>query len=524
MATDPQAEQPAELHPSGVTRRGLLGALGIGVGGLAVGAAAGYAVASEGEASNGSQDAETLPGTAPAPGSTVEPFHGAHQAGVETPLQAHATFVALDLRDDVDREALVRLMRLLTDDIARLSEGRPALADPQPELADVPARLTVTVGYGMGVLEAAGLADQAPSWLATGLPAFSIDRLQDRWTGGDLLLQVAAEDPVTVSHAVRVLLNDCDPFATVRWAQSGFHRPANTAPVGITGRNLFGQVDGTVNPTPGTEDFADVVWLAKSSGTPTWLEGGSSVLVRRIAMDLRVWGGVDTASKEASIGRRLSDGAPLTGGTETTAPDYEAVDDNGFLVIPPTAHMRLAHAQVPAERILRRPYNYDDGHQQRTEPPTPGSSSSRTWPIRWRSSCPCRLAWPSQTCSTSGRRRSARRCSPSPGASNPASTSASRSSADDAREVPVTAAAARASCRERAVRLQGTPRARRPTPQRRAPLLTPVRPVRFPEDLSSEFRTNPGSVLSMADRLGEGTRRQGDLSLRCRGGPCRRCR
>jgi dye decolorizing peroxidase len=358
MVLDPQPEQP----PAGVTRRGLLGALGLGVGGLAVGAAAGYAAASEGgSAADGAAGDAPEVGTVPAPGSTIEPFHGVHQAGVETPLQATATFVALDLADDVDREALVRLMRLLTDDVERLSEGRPALADPQPELAGVPARLTVTVGFGMGLLEAAGLADQAPEWLAEGLPAFSIDKLEDRWTGGDLLLQVAAEDPVTVSHTLRVLLNDAGPFTTVRWVQSGFHRPANTAPAGITGRNLFGQVDGTVNPTPGTEDFADVVWLAPGSGTPTWLEGGSSVVVRRIAMDLRVWGGLDVMTKEDSIGRRLSDGAPLTGGTEFTAPDYEAVDENGFLVIPPTAHMRLAHAQAPIERILRRPYNYDDG-------------------------------------------------------------------------------------------------------------------------------------------------------------------
>jgi dye decolorizing peroxidase len=344
-----------------VTRRGLLGALGLGVGGLAVGAAAGYAAAAEGDQATASAAAEPEVGAVPAPGSTVVPFHGIHQAGVETPLQATATFVALDLRADVDREALVRFMRLITDDVARLSEGRPALADPQPELAGVPAQLTVTVGYGMGLLEAAGLADQAPDWLVEGLPAFSIDKLQQRWSGGDLLLQVAAEDPVTVSHALRVLVQDAGPFATVRWVQSGFHRPTNTAPTGITGRNLFGQVDGTVNPTPGTQDFADVVWLGAGVGTPKWLEGGSSMVVRRIAMDLRVWGGLDDVTKEDSIGRRLSDGAPLTGGTEFTAPDYEAVDDNGFLVIPPTAHMRLAHAQSTVERILRRPYNYDDG-------------------------------------------------------------------------------------------------------------------------------------------------------------------
>jgi dye decolorizing peroxidase len=116
-----------------------------------------------------------------------------------------------------------------------------------------------------------------------------------------------------------------------------------------------------VNPTPGTEDFADVVWVAPGAATPAWLVEGAGMVIRRIAMDLRVWGGVDSRSKEQSIGRRLSDGAPLTGGTEFTAPDYEAVDENGFLVIPPTSHMRLAHATAPSERILRRPYNYDDG-------------------------------------------------------------------------------------------------------------------------------------------------------------------
>jgi dye decolorizing peroxidase len=165
---------------------------------------------------------------------------------------------------------------------------------------------------------------------------------------------------VTVSHAVRVLLRDAEPFATVRWEQSGFHRPSNTAPTGMTGRNLFGQVDGTVNPERGTADFDSVVWVPAGS-EPAWLTEGSAMLIRRIAMDVRVWGGLDQRTKEESIGRRLADGAPLTGGTEFTAPDYEAVDDNGFLVIPPTAHMRLAHAQAPQERILRRPYNYDAG-------------------------------------------------------------------------------------------------------------------------------------------------------------------
>jgi dye decolorizing peroxidase len=350
------AVRAASGRTPGLTRRGLLGALGIGVGGAAVGAAAGYAAGSEPPAPDAAP-AQPEPGTVPEAGRAVVAFHGTHQAGIDTPLQAFATFLALDLRPGVDRGALVRLMRLLTDDAARLTAGRPALADPTPELAGVPARLTITAGVGMGLLEAAGRASLAPAWLAQGLPAFGVDQLEQRWSGGDLVLQVAADDPITVSHAVRVLLTDADPFATVRWVQAGFHRPVGTAPVGMTGRNLFGQVDGTENPQPGTDDFAQVVW----ADAPAWLAGGSALVLRRIAMDLRVWGGLDVPTKEASIGRRLADGAPLTGGTERSAADFAALDANGFPVIPATAHIRLAHATAPSERMLRRPYNYDDG-------------------------------------------------------------------------------------------------------------------------------------------------------------------
>lgn len=339
--------------PTGLSRRGLLGGLALGAGGLAVGAATGYAMAAPG--------AEEVPaGATPSLGAAVIDCHGQHQAGLDSPLAANATFVALDLKPGVDREALVRLLRLLTDDVVRLTQGRPALADPQPELATVPARLTITVGFGMGLLRAADLAVEAPTWLRRGLPAFTIDRLQRRWSGGDVLLQVAAEDPVTVSHAVRVLLTDARPFATARWSQSGFHRPVGTAPTGITGRNLMGQVDGTVNPQPGTEDFDRVVWASPDS-EPAWLRGGTAAVVRRIAMDLATWGGLDEITKEESMGRRLSDGAPLTGGTEFTGPDFDATDSYGLPIIGDTAHIRLAHAQTPQERFLRRPYNYDAG-------------------------------------------------------------------------------------------------------------------------------------------------------------------
>lgn len=352
MPDQPDRRDQRTPHRRALSRRAVLGGFALG-GAAAVTGSAGPAGALVRAGGTPAED----PAGAPSLGSVVEPFRGVHQAGIATALQAHATFVALDLRPGVDRGALARLMVLLTDDIDRLSQGRPALADPEPELASVPARLTVTVGFGRGLLRAAGLADQTPAWLADGLPSFAIDRLQQRWSGGDLVLQVAAEDPMTISHALRVLLTDADPFARVRWVQQGFHRPAHTSPGG-TGRNLMGQLDGTVNPESGSADFDSVVWIDRG---PAWLSGGSALLVRRIAMDLKAWGAMDLAGKEQSIGRRLSDGAPLTGGTEFSAPDYTATDDNGFLVIPPTAHIRRAHARAPGERLLRRPYNYDDG-------------------------------------------------------------------------------------------------------------------------------------------------------------------
>ena len=111
----------------------------------------------------------------------------------------------------------------------------------------------MTAGFGEGFADRGRPRDKEPLLAFTaGLPGFKVDELQPRWSDGDLMLQVAAEDPVTVSHAVRVLLTDARPFAKVRWAQSGFHRPANTAPTSTTGRNLMGQVDGTINPQPGT--------------------------------------------------------------------------------------------------------------------------------------------------------------------------------------------------------------------------------------------------------------------------------
>jgi dye decolorizing peroxidase len=324
----------------GPTRRTFL--LGGAVAGVGAVAAIGI------DAAATAQDAAP---SAPLNGEVTVPFHGIHQAGIDTDAQAHASLIAFDLRPDVDRDGLRRLLRTLTDDAARLTRGEAALADTEPELATAPARLTVTFGFGPELVARAGAL--APSWLRP-LPAFSIDRLRPEYGDGDLLLQIAADDPVTVAHAARMLLKDARAFATPRWVQQGFRRAHGTERPGTTMRNLFGQVDGTANPVPGTTAFDDVVWARDG-----WLAGGTGMVVRRIAMNLDTWDHLDRPGRDQAVGRFQSTGAPLTGTGEFDEPDFAAKDAVGFPVIPEFSHLRRARPEDPAQRIFRRGYNYD---------------------------------------------------------------------------------------------------------------------------------------------------------------------
>lgn len=331
---------------AGSTRRQFL------VGGAVAGVAGVGAVAAIGvDAAIGQASTAVGSGSAPLNGDAVVPFYGIHQAGVDTDAQAHATLVALDLRPEVQRDALRRLMRILSDDAARLTQGRPALADSEPELALTPARLTVTFGFGPEFVARAG--GSGPSWLRP-LPAFTIDRLQPEFTGGDLLIQIAGDEPLTVAHGTRMLLKDARSFTDVRWVQHGFHQAYGSYRPGTTMRNLFGQVDGTAGPLPGTEDFDRVVWSDEG-----WLSGGTGMVVRRVHMALDTWDRLDRTGREQSVGRYLSNGAPLTGTEEFDAPDFEAKTALGFPVIPEFSHIRRARGDNPRERIFRRSYNYD---------------------------------------------------------------------------------------------------------------------------------------------------------------------
>jgi len=291
-------------------------------------------------------------------GTAAEPFFGHHQSGVATPPQAHALFLALDLAPQAGRNArdtLRAVLKLWTSDAARLTEGQPALADTEPELALRPARLTATVGLGPSVFDRIGLSGRRPASAAE-LPTFGTDHLDPRWCGGDLLLQLCADDPVVIAHASRVMLKSVRSLAEQRWRQSGFRNAHGAQRSGGSMRNLMGQIDGTAN-LHDDAGFDRHVW---DDGTDQpWFSGGAIAILRRIRVDMDDWDQADRDTRELAVGRRITSGAPLTGDSETDEPDFAATV-GGIPVIAPNAHIALARHRTDDEQFLRRPYNFDD--------------------------------------------------------------------------------------------------------------------------------------------------------------------
>ncbi|WP_221330243.1 Dyp-type peroxidase [Actinoplanes sp. L3-i22] len=310
---------------------------------------AGGAVAGLAAVAPGARPAAADPGARPAAaadlstGTATVAFHGQRQSGIAEDPPAHAAFVAFTLAKGTDRAALARMLRLLSDDASRLTQGTPALGDTDATLATLPARLTVTFGFGPGLYKAAGL----PAPVAD-LPAFTVDRLEPRWTGGDFLLQICADDPLTVAHAQRMLIKDARPFAAIRWVQQGFRRSPGVQAPEHTQRNVLGQLDGTANPRGAVLDAA--VWNP---------DGSTTLVVRRIRAEIEKWDMLSTGDKESAAGRRLASGAPLSGQAEHDEPDFTALDAAGLPAMPDFSHVTRAHVTDPALKILRRPYNYD---------------------------------------------------------------------------------------------------------------------------------------------------------------------
>ncbi|MET7595030.1 MULTISPECIES: iron uptake transporter deferrochelatase/peroxidase subunit [unclassified Streptomyces] len=344
---------PHGSRPGAFSRRRLLGTAGAT--GLALGAAggaAGYAAAS------GSERSTPLTSL----GADTVMFHGKHQPGITTPLQARGHLVAFDLAAGAGRKEAAALLRRWSRTARRLMAGEAASHDDTDVARDSgPASLTVTFGFGHGFFARTGLEKQRPVALDP-LPDFSSDRLDKARSNGDLWVQIGANDSLVAFHALRALQKDAAGAARVRWQMNGFNRtPGATAQQGLTARNLMGQVDGTRNPKPSEPDFDRRIFVP-ASGDPAWMANGSYAVVRRIRMLLDDWERLSGKAQEDVIGRRKSDGAPLTGGTETTEPELERTGADGKLVIPLNAHARITRPdQNGGAAMLRRPFSFHDG-------------------------------------------------------------------------------------------------------------------------------------------------------------------
>jgi dye decolorizing peroxidase len=89
---------------------------------------------------------------------------------------------------------------------------------------------------------------------------------------------------------------------------------------------------------------------------------GSYAVFRRIRMLLDTWDQQSTERQERVIGRHKASGAPLSGGTETTAVDLGKQNADGSLAVPGDAHIRVATPNAnQGAAMLRRGYSYHDG-------------------------------------------------------------------------------------------------------------------------------------------------------------------
>ncbi len=295
----------------------------------------------------------------------VVPFDGAHQAGIRTHAQSHLWMIAFNAKSGVGLEEFRRLFRVWTTDARKMTAGEAPMTDLEPEMYFAPANLTITVGLGPRFFELIDREDEKPEWLEQ-LPEYPGDEIEDRWSGGDICLQVCSDDQLMLSHASRYLIRNAATYLDLAWIQEGFRNAYGSAERDRTTRNRFGQIDGTINPRT-DEDFEDQIWIAEG---PDWLRGGSALVVRRIKMDIENWDMLDRPSREEVIGRRLDNGAPLGQENEHDPVDLEATDEYGLPYIDRNSHMALAMPprEFPHQRLLRRVYNYD-------LPPEPGSDS-----------------------------------------------------------------------------------------------------------------------------------------------------
>ena len=357
-----------DLFSSPMSRRELLKLTGAGVGGLLLGGGGVTGALAGAGMLGGSSE------TASVPAADTVPFTGKHQAGILTPAQDFIYLGAFELTT-TDLSEVRDLFQKWTRAAKSMTGGQAVGEESDnPHLPPVdtgeasglaPCKLTITFGVGASLFdERFGLGSKRPPALVD-IPVFGGDELLPEWNGGDIAVQVCANDPQVAFHALRNLVRIARGKAVLHWVQEGFQRTSTADPQGATPRNLMGFKDGTNNPN--AQDPAvgnDVVWVQPSDG-PNWMVDGTYMVVRRIRMRIEVWDRSSLGDQEATFGRHRSTGAPLGGTNEFDPLDFAKKDEKGKPMIPMNSHVALANMGGKVQ-ILRRGYSYSSGVDLKT--------------------------------------------------------------------------------------------------------------------------------------------------------------
>lgn len=290
---------------------------------------------------------------------------GSVPQGLDDHVPAFGHLLALDLLPDLRRDpAAARQASIdLMSDLGALADAAAAggtLGEVGAAALDLrPDSLQVTPGVGASLLDACGLADRRPEAFID-LPVFDTDRLVDTLSGGDVFVQLAAEDPMKLAGAVQAVAALLPGRAGVRYSRAGFRTTqAGSTDPATTGRNLMGHRDGTANSELGSPLWESTVLVRDPE---SWMDGGSYAVLRQVRIDLDTWFARSRSHQDEVIGRRISSGAPLGAERERDPVDLDQRTAAGDLAVPGKAHVRLANPRnTRGARIYRRGWNYDDG-------------------------------------------------------------------------------------------------------------------------------------------------------------------
>ncbi|WP_322923893.1 iron uptake transporter deferrochelatase/peroxidase subunit [Paenibacillus campi] len=374
-STEPNdADQSPSVFTKSVSRRDMLRLAGASGVGLLLGSTGAFGLmAATGSSLQPAYDkpgspANVTTGTDDAAADRYD-FYGEHQGGIVTPNQNFMCFASFDVTAN-DVGSLKALLQAWTVAAAALTSGQLLAgqndnvnvppADTGEAAGLSPSRMTITFGAGPSLFDSRfGLAGKRPTGFSD-LPAFNGDNLQPQWCGGDLAVQICADDMQVAFHAMRNLIRIARGTAVLRWSQEGFQRSTAADPNHATPRNLMGFKDGTANPSVKDADMMnEVVWVQPQDNAG-WMTGGSYMAVRRIRMRIEVWDRSSLGDQENTFGRYRVSGAPLGSQHEFDRGDMTAKDAAGQPVIPMNAHMRVARGDGKMQ-ILRRPYSYSSG-------------------------------------------------------------------------------------------------------------------------------------------------------------------